>query len=1082
MFSVTTRLMAPHSAGVRKQVGRTRLSAAVTRLTLSTVVLGVLLASPVAQGGWEPAVQLAGPGDWLYPRVAVSGNFVHVVWRNSGADTLQYRRSTDNGATWQPVVTVLQSVVHDPCIAASGSYVNIVWRGYGGTIRFMRSSDNGASFGSPVTLWSTGSAYQPADAAAVGGFVYVIWHVNWPQYDLYFTRSFDGVNFDTPIKLTDNTTEEKYAQIAASYTDFYNVYVTWTERDPNDPNPLDYARFIRSTNGGGTWPTPPVLLWSDTITALDSVAIAAYSTNVYVNRDEDAQGPGQRMSMDAGSSFGSTTWLGNGATLHKVDATPAYPSYGCSVYERGVGVGDLYVSTGPGTETLIGSGSDPDIGANANGDMHVVCGGVSYYRYLAPAAGGVCCLPAYLMCYDGFDEATCVAAGGTWMPGVASCPPSGSCLCGEINDCNGNCAPASWVGDGYCDDGAYEWHGNLIDFACAAFSCDNGDCDPATHPDCAAPPSDCNGNGVPDESDIANGTSQDCQPDGIPDECQLTGGFTLQIDDGTSEHSWGLTAGGELCWIDHMYSASPGYVASIATTFGSPSYPGFSGVSPGQSFRVYVWSDPDQDGDPGDAVFLGQASSTVEADSIDTDVVQVVVLADPIQVSGSFFIGASVVTTSGYPAPADDDGQSQIDQGFLAFNSVPFDPENMTANLYPMSALDYPTTVFILRAAGGADNDCNGNLVPDECDIASGTSQDANGDGIPDECALAGACCDDYTGLCVDNVAEGDCLPPLRFTVDTLCQDLSPTCGIRGACCDAGLNCAFTGFESECDAINGRFFPGETCPEWVCPADCEHRIDLWDCYGDGWNGNTLDVLVNGVTVLSQITLDDGTGPLSFYFMAATGDTIQTIYYPIGGWPYEPYYYIYDGQGFLLGQDGIQGTDCYVQATGITVGGQCPVLLPTGACCYGGWPPQCVVTSEIACVTYYAGSWKGEGSNCSDAFPPGGDGVADACQVLGCCLPDGSCYDASPTDCMNADGNPIQAPCPPRSVCPHLGDLNCDGVVDFGDINPFVLFLSNYDTWLETYEDCPPENGDINGDGLYPDFGDINPFVALLTGS
>jgi len=62
----------------------------------------------------------------------------------------------------------------------------------------------------------------------------------------------------------------------------------------------------------------------------------------------------------------------------------------------------------------------------------------------------------------------------------------------------------------------------------------------------------------------------------------------------------------------------------------------------------------------------------------------------------------------------------------------------------------------------------------------------------------------------------------------------------------------------------------------------------------------------------------------------------------------------------------------------------------------------------------------------------------------------------------------------------VGDLNCDGSVNFGDINPFVLFLSNFAVWQATY-DCPPTNGDINGDGTYPSFGDINPFVALLTG-
>jgi hypothetical protein len=63
-----------------------------------------------------------------------------------------------------------------------------------------------------------------------------------------------------------------------------------------------------------------------------------------------------------------------------------------------------------------------------------------------------------------------------------------------------------------------------------------------------------------------------------------------------------------------------------------------------------------------------------------------------------------------------------------------------------------------------------------------------------------------------------------------------------------------------------------------------------------------------------------------------------------------------------------------------------------------------------------------------------------------------------------------------------GDLNCDGTVDFADINPFVLYLSNFAAWQAAYPSCLPENGDINGDGSYPSFGDINPFVELLLGS
>ncbi|MDD4868360.1 MAG: hypothetical protein PHQ28_14980, partial [Mycobacterium sp.] len=61
----------------------------------------------------------------------------------------------------------------------------------------------------------------------------------------------------------------------------------------------------------------------------------------------------------------------------------------------------------------------------------------------------------------------------------------------------------------------------------------------------------------------------------------------------------------------------------------------------------------------------------------------------------------------------------------------------------------------------------------------------------------------------------------------------------------------------------------------------------------------------------------------------------------------------------------------------------------------------------------------------------------------------------------------------------LGDLNCDGSVNFKDINPFVLALSNPTAYSTTYPDCDILTGDINGDGT-TGFSDINPFVALLS--
>lgn len=50
------------------------------------------------------------------------------------------------------------------------------------------------------------------------------------------------------------------------------------------------------------------------------------------------------------------------------------------------------------------------------------------------------------------------------------------CGAGEVEDCNGNCAPSNWIGDGECDENTYEHEGNLIDFNCAEHNFDGGDC------------------------------------------------------------------------------------------------------------------------------------------------------------------------------------------------------------------------------------------------------------------------------------------------------------------------------------------------------------------------------------------------------------------------------------------------------------------------------------------------------------------------------------------------------------------------------------------------------------------------------
>ncbi|MGE0481352.1 MAG: beta-propeller fold lactonase family protein [Phycisphaerae bacterium] len=62
----------------------------------------------------------------------------------------------------------------------------------------------------------------------------------------------------------------------------------------------------------------------------------------------------------------------------------------------------------------------------------------------------------------------------------------------------------------------------------------------------------------------------------------------------------------------------------------------------------------------------------------------------------------------------------------------------------------------------------------------------------------------------------------------------------------------------------------------------------------------------------------------------------------------------------------------------------------------------------------------------------------------------------------------------------VGDLNCDGLVNNFDIDPFVLAIADPEAYAAAYPGCNRSAADVNGDGLVNNF-DIDDFVALLAG-
>jgi hypothetical protein len=64
--------------------------------------------------------------------------------------------------------------------------------------------------------------------------------------------------------------------------------------------------------------------------------------------------------------------------------------------------------------------------------------------------------------------------------------------------------------------------------------------------------------------------------------------------------------------------------------------------------------------------------------------------------------------------------------------------------------------------------------------------------------------------------------------------------------------------------------------------------------------------------------------------------------------------------------------------------------------------------------------------------------------------------------------------------PLTADANCDGRVDFDDIDAFVVALTGEVNYLAEYPDCDWLLSDCNGDGTV-NFDDIDAFVGALAG-
>ena len=83
------------------------------------------------------------------------------------------------------------------------------------------------------------------------------------------------------------------------------------------------------------------------------------------------------------------------------------------------------------------------------------------------------------------------------------------------------------------------------------------------------------------------------------------------------------------------------------------------------------------------------------------------------------------------------------------------------------------------------------------------------------------------------------------------------------------------------------------------------NLELYDSFGDGWNGGFMDVVINGNVAFSGLTLVSGNGPEIFPISVNTGDVLDFVYTP-GSYSGENSYKVFDQNGVLIFEEGLGG--------------------------------------------------------------------------------------------------------------------------------------------------------------------------------
>jgi len=180
----------------------------------------------------------------------------------------------------------------------------------------------------------------------------------------------------------------------------------------------------------------------------------------------------------------------------------------------------------------------------------------------------------------------------------------------------------------------------------------------------------------------------------------LTNGY--QVDDGSAENLISFGQDSDFVWIQ-KFTAVGGSdtITKVLSTFGYTYFPGFT-PPPGSPVRVFVWEDPNDDGDPTDGVLVSTATGVIS--NVDNNVFDSFPVP-PAVVTNVFHVGCAVSMLNWqFVGPMDMNTSTPPGQTWSTGSSTPGSytgvPVTGSLGLFDMTSVFTNMGPWLLRAEG----------------------------------------------------------------------------------------------------------------------------------------------------------------------------------------------------------------------------------------------------------------------------------------------------------------------------------------------------------------------------------------------